>query len=372
MPACVCKNEGAYTWFRDHFHECLYSEIEVAAFFIGYSSLAFWISCQAPQFYKNFKNKSAEALSIIFLLEWFTGDGCGILAAFLTNQDAQQCAVACLFIFMDVCVLSQWVWYTYFHKSSEKEIDTVPSPSSTGNALEIDCDSKTSYEPMNGNSPSSDSARNTSSSKRAFALALPTVMVLAVTTYSSSSGRNNFSGFQEGNRFRASGRMLLSIPFCDEDVVENEKAILIGKILGWIGSIVYVSSRIPQIVKNFRRGSVEGISFWMFFSAVMGNVTYALGILLKATSWKYVEEKAIFLVGSLGTVIFDFCILGQFYYYTKYGKDKHKNELNEFDDVREDDGEPARMSGRGLHDIVHWKSPRTRKPSSVGIAAAIL
>jgi uncharacterized protein with PQ loop repeat len=86
--------------------------------------------------------------------------------------------------------------------------------------------------------------------------------------------------------------------------------------LGWISSVVYLNSRFPQILKNYRRGSVEGLSVVMFTCAVLGNATYGMGVLLKDSSWAAVKKAAPWLVGSLGTLFLDFTILFQFWYFT--------------------------------------------------------
>ena len=54
----------------------------------------------------------------------------------------------------------------------------------------------------------------------------------------------------------------------------------IGLAIGWISAVVYLCSRVPQVVKNVRRGSVEGLSILMFICTVMGNLTYGCGIMI--------------------------------------------------------------------------------------------
>jgi len=60
----------------------------------------------------------------------------------------------------------------------------------------------------------------------------------------------------------------------------------------------------------------------MFFCAVMGNLTYAGGVLIKAKGWSDIYGSLPWLVGSLGTVVFDFIIVVQcFVYRNKSDKD---------------------------------------------------
>jgi uncharacterized protein with PQ loop repeat len=44
--------------------------------------------------------------------------------------------------------------------------------------------------------------------------------------------------------------------------------------MGWLSALLYVGSRIPQLVKNYKNRSTEGLSIGMFLCAVMGNIFY--------------------------------------------------------------------------------------------------
>ena len=46
----------------------------------------------------------------------------------------------------------------------------------------------------------------------------------------------------------------------------------------------------------------------MFILAVMGNVTYSLGIFLYSTEEQFLIAKLPWLVGSIGTLCFDFTV----------------------------------------------------------------
>ena len=53
------------------------------------------------------------------------------------------------------------------------------------------------------------------------------------------------------------------------------------------------------------RCSVDGLSVHMFILSVLGNVTYGLGILLYSVDGIFLLQKLPWLVGSLGTMVFD-------------------------------------------------------------------
>lgn len=67
--ACGCK-AGASLWIEVWFGDCVYSTWEMVSFYIGLSSLMFWLVAQVPQFISNWRLQSADALSPWFLLQW--------------------------------------------------------------------------------------------------------------------------------------------------------------------------------------------------------------------------------------------------------------------------------------------------------------
>ncbi|EUB59799.1 PQ-loop repeat-containing protein 2 [Echinococcus granulosus] len=91
-------------------------------------------------------------------------------------------------------------------------------------------------------------------------------------------------------------------------------SLIVGYVLGWISASIYISSRVPQIIKNWRRGSTEGLSPVTFIFAIVGNVAYALQIFLTSAELTFIIRALPWLFGSLGVVLFDligtsFCCL---------------------------------------------------------------
>lgn len=55
----------------------------------------------------------------------------------------------------------------------------------------------------------------------------------------------------------------------------------LGEAMGWLMALLYMLGRVPQIIKNARRGSTEGLSMWMFVLAVAANTSYLASILVR-------------------------------------------------------------------------------------------
>jgi MtN3 and saliva related transmembrane protein len=72
-----------------------------------------------------------------------------------------------------------------------------------------------------------------------------------------------------------------------------------SQILGWIATIMLTTYAIPQIVKIFKRKSVEDISIWMWWLYLIGHLValvYAIMINQFPLIFKYIVSMAISLV----------------------------------------------------------------------------
>jgi uncharacterized protein with PQ loop repeat len=93
----------------------------------------------------------------------------------------------------------------------------------------------------------------------------------------------------------------------------------LGLVFSWICAFLYFCSRMPQIWLNYKRKSVQGLSISMFMCAVMGNLTYASGMILSDRAWyggiDFWKTSLPFVIGSAGTLFFDAMIFMQSCYY---------------------------------------------------------
>lgn len=90
---------------------------------------------------------------------------------------------------------------------------------------------------------------------------------------------------------------------------------------------MYFFSRLPQVYHNYRYKQCEGLNIAMFVIAIVANTTYALQFISErsigvyrgnAMDWADFAAKELpFVIGSLGTLIYDFIIVFQWRYYTR-------------------------------------------------------
>jgi solute carrier family 66 (lysosomal lysine-arginine transporter), member 1 len=80
------------------------------------------------------------------------------------------------------------------------------------------------------------------------------------------------------------------------------------KILGYASALLYLSARIPQIYHNYTLKSTEGLSLLFFMFSTLGNVSFSLSILFARTDKDYLLLNLPWLIGSAGTIVFDFTV----------------------------------------------------------------
>ena len=344
MP-CACypreKDGHAYVqWIGTGFSDCIYSAEELASFYLGLSSILIWCFCQAPQFYTNYKRGSVEALSKWFLIIWLSGDITNLAGAVLTNQLPTQQYTAMLFVSLDVCMVCQYSYYNLVKHALQKRGYIKDNGASGGGSEPLLGDERpntfsgegTPARPRQGSSPrrraSFDAAGGGShppvATGSVVALAAPAMLACAAlglawtrmdgahaaATASSVAG----AGADSTAQLAATPPLAKS---CIKDPVEDEWVHTMGVVLGWMSSTLYMGSRVPQVYRNHVRKSVAGLSWVMFLSAVLGNTTYGISVILRLHTTRDLVAKLPWLIGSLGTLVFDFTILVQLSIYSK-------------------------------------------------------
>lgn len=118
-----------------------------------------------------------------------------------------------------------------------------------------------------------------------------------------------------------------------------------GQIFGYICAALYLGSRVPQLLLNYRRKSTEGISMLFFLFACIGNLTYVLSIVAykpvcrrpkhcqegeaMAIYGKYIAVNLSWLLGSFGTLLLDAGVFIQYFLYRKEDESSDEEEEEE-------------------------------------------
>ncbi|MEE6482198.1 hypothetical protein FKM82_013180 [Ascaphus truei] len=267
-----CPNGSMWIW--NVFNECAEDGRDVSSVVLGLFSILCFVAAAFPQYYKSCKTGNMDkAISIWFLLGWMCGDSCNCVGAFLAHQLPLQTYTAVYYVLADLVMLSLYLYYKYRNqeRSQFTPINAVCGFVLFGSVAAVSL----LREPR---PPGLDS----------------TVVLRR---------RHLLSADEPGSE-----------PFTTREII--------GLTIGSFSSVLYLISRLPQIITNFRRRSTEGLSLSLFALVILGNLTYGLGILLKnpdhgQSEVNYVLHHLPWLIGSLGVVSFDLLITFQFFAFRK-------------------------------------------------------
>jgi len=142
---------------------------------------------------------------------------------------------------------------------------------------------------------------------------------------------------------------------------------IIGRMSAWACTTLYLTSRLPQIWKNFVRKSVEGLSMYLFVFAFLGNTFYVSSILTSPKldipgpdASAYIQESIPYILGSAGTLIFDITIVSQSFLYRKL-TDKEKASKRGFRASRGISAEEEGLLSAGSTGADEGASPQYRR-----------
>ncbi|KAK4896398.1 hypothetical protein LTR27_005610 [Elasticomyces elasticus] len=293
----------------------------------GSISLAAWVFLLLPQLLENYQQGSAEGISLSFLLIWFVGDVTNLAGAVWAGLVPTVTALAIYFCFADAILISQCLFYRSVNKkhpsttSPDDERTTLLNPSTTTPKKPRQNSTSSIPGSLTRTRTTSSSAQNPAhltaipeeksiSKSRTYAKnTLSVFLILAVGTagwaiaYKTGAWRPQPTGRHE----------------------ETDEGTPLGaSILGYASAVCYLGARIPQILKNQRERSCEGLSLLFFVLSVVGNATYGAGILFHSLEKRYVLTNLPWLIGSLGTMVEDGVIFAQF---SAFGEREKEEEV---------------------------------------------
>lgn len=289
----------------------------------GSISLTAWICLLIPQLLTNYKAQRADALSMGFLFIWLLGDITNLSGALFTNLAPTAIALASYFCLADIILISQVLYYNAKNarlnnrrgRRSSRE-DTI-SPDST------------EHSPLLGRRRSTSlglpgSHRRAATHEESTLDPLRKVITGEDETPDSNPWLHNALGLFAVYAVGTLGWFIsYKAGAWDTDpnvgtsppLAEDEPAYQIGTVLGYISALCYLCARVPQIIKNYRDKSCEGLALLFFLLSITGNTAYGLSLLTYSQEPKYLLTALPWLLGSLGTVIEDCVIFVQFRIY---------------------------------------------------------
>ncbi|KAF7554031.1 hypothetical protein G7Z17_g3242 [Cylindrodendrum hubeiense] len=284
----------------------------------GSISLTAWICLLLPQLAANYKAQSADGLSMAFLIVWLIGDMSNLVGALFTRLAPTAVALASYFCIADMILITQTVYYrTVSARRAARQLNEQPADPSEesplltrqrtssfglpGSQRRHATHTETSMDPLRkivtGEDETPDSrpwAHN--------ALSLLAVYLVG------------FAGWFVSYKAGAWDSTAPSAP--DSSATEKSPTEIIGLTLGYFSAVCYLFARIPQIIKNYREQSCEGLALLFFMLSLTGNLTYGVSLVAYSQDKDYLLKALPWLLGSLGTIVEDCIIFIQFRLYS--------------------------------------------------------
>ncbi|KAF2198530.1 vacuolar membrane PQ loop repeat protein-like protein [Delitschia confertaspora ATCC 74209] len=286
----------------------------------GSISLAAWIFLLVPQLIENYTQHSAEGISLAFLIVWFIGDITNLAGAIWAGLVPTVIALAVYFCFADLILISQCVYYNALNarkSARSKSIQTANTATDGDNREEEPLLSRRRNSSLglpgsHSRKSSAASRRRTNSMHRRDSLA----SIVEEETGSRQWIKNAISiiGIMivGSAGWAIAWRTGVWRPTPAENGNNGTEVALGATILGYASAVCYLGARIPQIIKNQRDRSCEGLSLLFFILSLVGNATYGAGIIFHSTEKEYFLTNLPWLIGSLGTMVEDAVIFIQF------------------------------------------------------------
>lgn len=92
-------------------------------------------------------------------------------------------------------------------------------------------------------------------------------------------------------------------PAEDHDIVSS-----LGLILGWLMTCIYLTGRLPQIILNWSRDFVIGVSMSTVIFAFLGNATYLGSLLVRGVEWQRLKFVLPWVVDIAFCLFMDFFV----------------------------------------------------------------
>lgn len=375
LSYCVEQNKPCVGWVSKYFKDCLCNLSDDISFGLGIVSLVCWGVAEIPQIITNFRTKSSHGVSLLFLLTWVAGDVFNLVGCLLEPATLPtQYYTAALYTISTIILVLQSLYYDHIYawlkstkadanaKTEVEEAKRPLRPTSTEESQPRYVNSK-SHAIRAAQSPRQDyfftSARSMAGS------ATPPIRSYLWTARSgpaSTMVRDDDSSSDEESSVRipkpttqpkpiprsaGSAAFLatsLNLPSHTKAMMhvyvgrkllqEGGSNTVVGQWLGWMMAAIYMGGRIPQIVLNIKRGSVEGLNPLMFIFALVANATYVGSILVRSTEWSKIKANMPWLLDAAACVALDSFIILQYVYY-RYLRKRNDEEEGYYVDYSE-------------------------------------
>lgn len=205
----------------------------------GYLSIGCWLIVFTPQLWENYTRKSGDGLSMTFLVIWLLGDVFNLVGVVMQDLLFTMLLLAVWYTLADIGLIWQVLYYQ-----------------NTRSGRKLSEDSRETDPLLPRNILDEPTRRKPNQIIPIATLVISTIALIGSIVYYACTHMGSDDSSHAGK--------------------DKTQFQIIPQIMGWTSAVLYIASRIPQIVKNYKDQSTEGLSLAMFFCAVMGNVFFTL------------------------------------------------------------------------------------------------
>jgi solute carrier family 66 (lysosomal lysine-arginine transporter), member 1 len=206
----------------------------------GYLSIGCWLIVFTPQLWENYTRKSGDGLSMTFLVIWLLGDVFNLVGVVMQDLLFTMLLLAVWYTLADIGLIWQVLYYQ-----------------NTRSGRKLSEDNRETDPLLPTRSILDESTRRKPNQIIPIAtLVISTIALIGSIVYYGFTHMGSDDSSHAGK--------------------DKTQFQIIPQIMGWTSAVLYIASRVPQIVKNYKDQSTEGLSLAMFFCAVMGNVFFTL------------------------------------------------------------------------------------------------
>ncbi|MCJ1361532.1 hypothetical protein MMC16_000632 [Acarospora aff. strigata] len=295
---------------------------EAVSGIFGSISLASWVFLLVPQLIENYKCGSADGVSLSFLTVWLLGDITNFFGAIWAGLVPTVIVLAVYFCFLDSVLITQCLYYNLINsrkagRRPSAVIDRV-DPDSPGQPLLSQGENGPGG--LNGSRRRSSVSHRRRSSQCSHLPRDTIAQILEEDSQKKLWVKNTVSVLlvcaTGAAGWAIAWKTGVWTPTPEETGGQSAGLAKGPQTLGYLSALFYLGARIPQIIKNYREQSCEGLSLLFFILSIVGNATYGCGILFHSIEKEYFLTNLPWLIGSLGTMVEDAIIFMQFRIYS--------------------------------------------------------
>lgn len=307
----------------------------------GSISFACWMILMVPQLVEQWRLKTVDGISPLFLLIWSSGDVFNLVGSVWAGLLPEVTLIACWFLLADFITLAFYLYIAVVYdrrrkaraerrqRSASTNVVVEDEPLLLGehaihyeHEVPVPANEDLEYGATDSSQPQpphfhhhhhhehTDRRKSQSSTLHDIVYepenhsifvkyTLPILLVICAGTFGSILSPNKV----------ASASSASSLPPAAAD------SMLGPQIFGYLSAALYLTARLPQIYHNYQKKSTKGLSLLFFLFTMLGNITYSLQIVAYRSDSEYLMLNLSWLLGSFGTIAEDVIIVTQFYLY---------------------------------------------------------